>query len=185
MTDIFRWLRRLREDRRGSLLVEFAMIIPVMTALLMGGVEVARFAQAQQKLDRVVGTLGDVLARAEVATQVEIDKLFAATAHIANPFDLTSDGVVILSSIGLNGAAVEVLWQAKGGGGLVADSVVGLPGAGATLPNGMTVSGAQTVIVAEVYYDYVPLFLPHLVPATRLYHQAFFRPRLASLSTLQ
>jgi hypothetical protein len=41
-----------------------------------------------------------------------------------------------------------------------------------------------TLIAAEVYFNYTPLFDLPIMPATQLYHTAYFRPRLGSLNTL-
>ncbi len=47
-------LRRLRTDRRATVAVEFAMILPILTTLLLASVEIGRYAILYQKVDRVV-----------------------------------------------------------------------------------------------------------------------------------
>ena len=42
----------------------------------------------------------------------------------------------------------------------------------------------DTLIAAEVYFNYTPLFNLPIMPAQQLYHTAYFRPRLGSLTTL-
>ena len=53
-----------------------------------------------------------------------------------------------------------------------------------TLPSGMTITDVNTVIVAEVFFNFTPMFNLPLVPASQLYHTAFFRPRLGDLDSL-
>jgi hypothetical protein len=53
-----------------------------------------------------------------------------------------------------------------------------------TLPTGFVVADGQTIIVAEVFYDYVPWILGNITGATQIYHRALFRPRYGGLTTL-
>ena len=66
---------------------------------------------------------------------------------------------------------------------MVATSSVGAVGAQAQLPTGLAPLN-QTVITAEVFYEFTPLLVGALVPAQRIYHRAFFRPRVGALTTL-
>src|SRR5690606_38473787 len=95
------------------------------------------------------------------------------------------DGSVIITSMSVIAGAPRINWQAKGGGSLAATSRIGT-GANAvvTLPAGLTVTGADTLVAAEVFFDFEPLFGLGMVPALQLYHRAFFRPRVGSLKTL-
>ncbi|MPY69760.1 MAG: hypothetical protein GEU92_06715 [Alphaproteobacteria bacterium] len=178
-------IRRLIGDRRGNLMVELAMAMPVLTLLTLGGLEVSRYVLLHQKLDRVAGTVGDLVAQAETLTAADVDSLFDAARHVAMPFDLPGAGIVIVSSVGTDsGLNPQINWQRSGGGGLAASSRVGPAGGSAALPPGLTLEEGETVIVAEVVYAYVPWVLGGVTTAGELYHRAFFRPRFASLANL-
>lgn len=181
-------IKRIVADRRGALIAEFAAALPVLVLLLLAGVEVSRFALLQQKLDRLATSMGDLVAQAESLTGPELDQLFLASEHITWPFDVETQGVVIISSIGMpsGGAPGSTIinWQRKGGGSLAATSELGAPSQAATLPTGLQVGQNQTIIAAEVFFDFKPLFVSAIVPGARLYHRAFFRPRLGSLTAL-
>ena len=82
------------------------------------------------------------------------------------------------------GAAFGVFLR-PGGGALAAASAVGSPGGNATLPPGFTVVSGDNVIIAEVFYDYVPWPISGVTSPTRLYHVALFRPRFGALNALQ
>lgn len=180
-----RFLRAFARDTRGSLLVELGMAMPVVMMLLLGGVEVARYVLLHQKLDRVAGTVGDLVAQAETLGSEDLDRLFDAAAHVAEPFDLSADGVVVVSSVGPDGSLTpRISWQRSGGGVLTAPSRIGVPGGTAALPPGFVLEDGETVIVAEVLYDYVPWILGDVTGPAQLYHRALFRPRFSSLATL-
>lgn len=177
-------LRRLGRDCRGALIVEFAAAMPVLGLLLLAGVEVGRLALVNQKLDRVATSMADLVAQAETLTAAELNSLFASTGHVAWPFDLANSGVVIVSSVSDYSGSPRINWQRNGGGGLPAGSAIGTQGGIADLPDGMIVRANETIIVAEVYFDFEPVFIGAIAPAQRLYHRAFFRPRLGTLTTL-
>lgn len=190
-------LQRLRGSERGSVIAEFAAAMPVLVLLLLAGVEVSRYALLNQKLDRLATTMGDLVAQAETLSSAELNNLFFATPHVAWPFDITGRGVVIITSVGVQPpppgsptgtppSPPTINWQRKGGGTLLtAASQIGTSaGSTASLPTGLQVRVNETVIAAEVYFEFSPMFLSVIVPPKRLYHRAFFRPRLGSLTTL-
>ena len=53
----------------------------------------------------------------------------------------------------------------------------------ATLPADLTIAAGETIISAEVFYDFDPLFGIGLAPRT-IRRAAFYKPRLGSLDTL-
>jgi Flp pilus assembly protein TadG len=183
-----RLLRRFTSDRRGALIAEFAAAMPVLVLLLLGGVEVSRFALLNQRMDRLATVMGDLVAQAETLSETDLTQLFQATGHVAWPFDMASKGVVIISSISIpppSTTTPKITWQ-RHTGSLVASSQIGAQNATLTppLPGNLTVAVGQTIIVAEVYYDFSPMLIGALVPAHRIYHRAFFRPRIGALTAL-
>jgi hypothetical protein len=175
---------RFLKARNGAVLAEFAAMLPVFIALLLGGVDVARLAFLQQKLDRAAGTVGDLVSQAQTLTTDQLDDIFLATQPILEPFP-TAPGVVIITSVSAsNGQPPVINWQKLGGGDLVVDSQIGKPGDPPTLPQGFVVRDGETVIIAEAFYNFTPLFLPNVVLARQLYHRAMLRPRLGTLTTL-
>lgn len=173
-------------DRRGMVLQETALILPLLITMMLGGYDVARFALLQQKLNRVVMTTSDMVAQGETISIPEVDIIFTATSTMVLPFTAGSSQVVILSSVSATGAALpKVDWQRKGGGTLTGvASKIGAVGANATLPPGFLVRAGENAIIAEVFYKFSPTFIPALVPPAVLYHRAVFRPRQSSLATL-
>ncbi len=179
-------LKRLFRDRSGNALIETAIVMPILTLNILGGMEISRYVLLNQKLDRVAASIGDLVAQAETISALDIDNLFEAAKFVIKPFSLGSNGAVIVSSIGAaDGNPPMVNWQRNGAGSLVAASALGAAGANATLPQGFTVPSGSNTIVAEVFYDYTPWLMSGITSPSRLYHRALFRPRLGSLTTLQ
>lgn len=173
-------------DRSGASLIEMAFAMPILVTLLLGGVEIARYVLLHQKLDRVSSSIADLVSQAETISVPDLQNIFDAAQFVAKPFDLPASGTVIVSSISnpIGSPSTRVNWQKSGAGNIPATSQVGTAGGAATLPAGFTVADGQTIIIAEVFFDYVPWILGDFTSANQIYHRALFRPRYGGLTNL-
>jgi len=176
---------RFVRNRRGGVMLEFAFAMPILIGLLMGGVEFARFALVNQKMERVTSFVGDFVARAEALDEADFDDYFAAADQLGRPFDLFDAGNIIVTSVTGEDTGPEVLWQQIGAGHVMAPSLVGLPGEPAVLPLNFNVDEGEGLVVTEVYFDYEPFLLPLMIPSQRLYYQAIYRPRTTAILAMQ
>jgi Flp pilus assembly pilin Flp len=179
-----RLLRRLWRDRSGISATEFALILPVLFLLSIGTFEVSRFIMVNQKLQNGGFILADLVARDRTISEDQLVNIFLAIGNLIQPFPFDTRGTVILTSVG---AVVDdtpfVNWQRTGAGGLAAASEVGLPGQAATLPDDLPIRANETIIVAEVYFDYEPVFWMPL--DNRVIRKvAYYKPRLGTLETV-
>jgi Flp pilus assembly protein TadG len=177
-------LRAVWRDRSGVAMIEFAAFLPALVLVLLAGVDLARFIILNQKMDRVAAGMGDLVAQSQSLTTAQLNDIYSATKYIASPFDFSSKGVVIVSSVSLVSGVLRVNWQSRGSGSLSATSKIGTAGGVAKLPTGMTVTGSDTLIAAEVYFDFTSYFGLSVVPNKQIYYASYFRPRLGSLNTL-
>ncbi|MEQ9042553.1 MAG: pilus assembly protein [Alphaproteobacteria bacterium] len=181
-----RKLRHIGKDRRGTLLVEMAFVIPVLLAMILAGTELVRYMLLQQKLDAVAVTTADLVSQREEISAATVDQIFLATNHVIAPFEFGANGVVIVTSVSANGGSgPQIDWQRVGGGTLAASSAVGTPGGAATLPAGFLVRDGENAIIAEVFFNYAPLLQTAFFTDSQMYHRSFFRPRFGALTQLQ
>ena len=178
------FLARLLPDRRAIAATEFALILPVLVAFSAGTMEFSRLILLTQKLQSSSFILADLAARDRTLSEDQLDNIFLAIDNVVQPFDFPADGRAVVSSIGVNGSNQTVVnWQRAGSGSLTATSVIGEEGEAATLPDGLDISAGETVIAAEVFYQFTPLFEIWLDP--RVIHRiSFYKPRLGTLETL-
>ena len=177
-------LRRLLKNNRGSLAVEMALAMPVLAGLLLGGIELTRFVLLNQKIERASSTMADLVSQAEMLAEGDLDNLFLASGYVVEPFDLAGEGRVIVSSVGRFGTAnAMVNWQRSFGSGS-GSSIFGAEGTAANLPTGFVVREGESIIVAEAFYDFVPLFSGNVFNASTLSRFSVLRPRFGSLATL-
>ncbi len=181
---IGRVLGRLKRDRRGTLAVEMAVATPVVIGLLLSGIEVTRYVLLDQKIERASATMADLVSQAETLNEGGLANLYAATTYVLEPFDLAADGQVVMSSIGAgNGNPARINWQRSFGAGS-GGSAFGVEGGTASLPAGFVVRDNGTVVVTEVFSDYVPAFMGTQLVPRNLYNYAVFRPRFSSPATI-
>lgn len=171
-------------NQRGAAAAEFAIMFPVLLLLLLGGFEISRFLLIHQKADKVAYTVTDVVAQSTSVTNAQLALVMSAAAQIMQPFTFGANGRVIVSSVYQNGTNPPVVrWQYAGGGTLSRTSQIGTVNGNATLPGGLTLNDRDNVIIAEVYYSYVPVFSGGLMTARDIYKNAIFKPRLGALTT--
>lgn len=181
-----RLVRRFGRDRRGTVMVELAFAIPVMTIVVFGVLEMTHYVLLRQKLDRAAATVSDLVSRAPVITEGEIPTIFAATRSVTAPFDLAVDGNVIVSSVyyAVGEPAPTIAWQRNNGGALAHASTIGTEGTVANLPADFVMAEDENVIISEVYYRYEPWIVGDMIPTQVVRHVGFRRPRLGNLNVL-
>lgn len=179
-----RW-RAFRGEREGAILVELAFIMPILVAILIGGVEVGRYLMIHQKLSRLADSTSDLVAQKKTLNTDDLDDIFESAAYMLDPIELGPDGVVFISSVTAPpGESPLVDWQVSGAGDGSASSTLGDPGDPATLPSGFALDDGENIIIAEVFYDYSPAILEQFTSPRTIYYRVLDRPRFGALSQL-
>ena len=179
-------LRRLRQDNRGVAAIEFALLLPMLLALLIGCLEVTFKIWSTQKAEKLAVTLSDVIAQAKAVTNSDLVSLVGATDKIMDPFPFGDEqSKIIISSVYVAQGEedAEVNWQCffPSSGGLTAASKLGVKDAVANLPDGFTLVEKDNVIVTEIFYKYTPIAPGLLFDESIIYRRALFKPRLGTL----
>lgn len=175
-----------RQGDRGNVVVEFALALPVLLMMLLASAELGRFVLLNQKIDRVAVTMSDLVARVETISEDELDDIFNAAGHVAEPFDLGGQGRVVISSvINADGTGATVAWQRAGGGAYIAASEIGIEGGAASLPGDFDVREGETAIISEVFFDFEPFLSEMIVSPQVIYRRAHHRPRLGTLDSIE
>jgi Flp pilus assembly protein TadG len=179
-------VRRFGRDRRGATLVEFALVVPVLTFITLASIELGRYALLNQKLNNAATSLAELAARDGSITVAQLDSMFAIVPNLTQPYDFPNEGVAIVTSITAQVDDVpEVAWQRSGGGALVASSLIGVPGGSATIPADLPTRAGDTIIAAEVVFQFQPLFNDILLSQQTMRKSTYVRPRIGTLDTLE
>jgi Flp pilus assembly protein TadG len=177
------WLRRCIGDRQGIAVVEFALALPVLMTLFYGVIEITRYILIAQKVEKLAHSVADVTAQSQTVSLASLDQVMAAASDIMSPYNLSTNGRIIVSSLyraaGVAGASVS--WRYTGGGSLTAASNLGALGTTPSMPAGFTFEERENVIAAEVFYQFSPLISNQFFGTTTIYRVAFYKPRLGAL----
>ena len=173
-------------DERGTALVEFAMVLPILLSLLLTGIEVGRYVLLNLKLQHASYIMGDIVSRDEDMTNCDLDGLFGAIEQAVQPFEFDANGVVIVSGISKRSTQnnPKVRWQRSGAGSLSHASTYSAPVSNANLPAGFVLDDGESVLVVELFYQTEPWLLG-FIPQQTVSKTSFFRPRLGSIESYQ
>ncbi len=180
---IFSGIRAVAGDRRGAIALELAMAIPVIVLLVSSGIEITRFLLLNQKIERASATMADLVSQSENLSESALDNLFAAAGYVVAPYDIASDGRIVVSSLGGGEGPATVLWQ-RAFGAASGVSAIGTEGGPASLPAGFILRASEAAIVAEVFFDYRPAFFDRVFEPSMLHATAIHRPRFGALASL-
>jgi Flp pilus assembly protein TadG len=175
--------RQLWANDEGVAGIEMAIITPVLLILLCGGGEICLYARSHFQASQMASTVADAVSRYKAITSSDITSIFTVSSEIMGTADFKENGTVILTSVSRTGGATPtVAWQCKAGP-IESASKIGKVSETATLPGNLPLDATDNVIVAEVFYQYSPLFADSLPVEKQLYKTAVFRPRLGSLTS--
>jgi Flp pilus assembly protein TadG len=187
LTDAFiRKIARLRDDVAGVSAVEFAILLPIMILLFVGGTQWTEAITIKRKVQLVARTIGDLVAQDTSVTNAEIASIFTASAAVVQPFSSGPLQVIVSCvAIDANGNA-KIGWSDSptAGAARAQGTTVTLPWTAATMKNTMNMANTK-LVWSEASYVYTPpvaftLFSSTNTGAITLTDQAFFRQRTGS-----
>lgn len=115
-----RTLRRLRRDRSGTAMLEFAFSLPIVLGLGAYGLEISNQALLQVKVSQIALNLADNASRVGVFSslnsqqlrEVDINDVLQAARYQGQSIALTTNGRIILSSLEGDSTGVQrIHWQ--------------------------------------------------------------------------
>jgi Flp pilus assembly protein TadG len=191
-----RLLARLRDDERGVQVVEFAIAIPALLTLGMGGIEVANYSIASIRCSQIAMTVADGAGRVRSSIdEADINEMMIGAKQIGAGVKFAENGRIILSSLEQNAAknGMWIRWQ-RCSGKKTATSSYGLEGAGRTDsslqemgPEGNKIAALSgtAVMFVEVVYDYQPIVSNRLLGGRTMRYVSAFNVRQRTDQTLK
>jgi Flp pilus assembly protein TadG len=148
--------------RSGLAAVEFALILPVLSVLTLGIIEVASALECRQRVTALSSTAADLTAQYTQISTAQMNDILATTTALLYPFPSTGAKIVVSSVQSDGNGNGKVAWS-KGTSGATLRSA----NSTMTLPTGLMAKyvcaggtctgcapGACSVIYAEVSYNY-------------------------------
>jgi Flp pilus assembly protein TadG len=177
MAAAFMRLRDLRGDRGGVAAVEFAMVLPFMLVLYIGGVELGDGLAIQVKVTDTTHIVADLVTQQTTSTtKARVDAILAASSATMAPYSSppysTTNLVVTVSEVSTNASgAATVTWS---------DSLNGTKrpvGQAITLPTQLAGQANISLILGEVSYNYTPNLGYNIVGTVGISDSYYLFPR--------
>lgn len=162
--------RRLLGDRSGVSAVEFALVLPIMLTLYLGGNEFGHAFTIKRKVTHVASTVADLITQSKSVTDADIQNIFNVSSAIMTPYD-TGDVTIRVAMIKIDADQnATVMWsRARNQLPLVANAPVTLP---------EDVNTADTYVLStEVHFPYYPTIGYTLTGPIDLWDIFYLRPR--------
>jgi len=176
-----------RRDRRGAAAIEAALSITVLAMLTAAAVDLGRYLYTEMKVQNIAETTASIVTQEEELTNAEFPSFFLPAGEVARPLPFDANGVVIVSSVATDvNDNDRVRWQRRGAGARTDNSRIGTPGNAPVWPTAdfrLQVGAGRSVIVAEAFYWYEPIFSFMMEPKV-MYAATIMRPRVGALDTI-
>lgn len=185
------YLRSIFADTRAVAALEFALVLPFLLILALGGFELTRYVQAHQRVMHATMTLADTITQSQYLSQTELMSLLGSTATLIAPMDPAGLVATVTSMSYLGPPNIPgpyTMWQRTTGtvGAISIISPPGFPQPDLSAMNGFTFGVRDQVLSVELFYEYKPIvlnaFTDYLFASgTNIYKYAIFRPRFGAL----
>ncbi|TCT07232.1 Flp pilus assembly protein TadG [Tepidamorphus gemmatus] len=162
---------RFLGDERAVSAVEFALILPVLIVLYLGGVELSHTISVDRKVTAVASAVGDLVAQAKSIDNAEMNHIFTAATAIMAPYPVAPLKMVV-SSVEVSSKGDKILWS---NGYHTAGRAVG---SAVSLPAAVRIEGT-TLIMSEADYTYTPTLGQIFTESITLSDTFYLRPRSA------
>jgi Flp pilus assembly protein TadG len=176
----FRWyLRRFARDREAVSAVEFAIVLPFMVFLYVGGAEVGDGLAIQYKVTETARTVTDLASQYVSIDSTTMSNILGASSEVVAPYS-SSGMIVTLSEVSPTNAYGKgsITWSC---------SLHGTPrtvGQSVTLPTSLQTPSGLSLIWGEVTYPYTPSMGYVISGTINIYQSIYFYPRLSNSVTL-
>lgn len=177
--------RSLLKDQQGISIIEFGLAMPVLAVLIVMGLDLTNLVIAHHRVRAIASMTADNASRLRTQMSEEfMNQLFVGVEKAGEPIKFKEQGRVILSSIQNNEEKKTgkqgqwIRWQ-RCFGNVNVDSAFGKQGKGKNdddLPtvDGLKAQAGSAIMLAEVAYDYQPLFPNGLIQAQRIQHKVAY-----------
>lgn len=170
-------LRRFAHDRDGGSAVEFAIVLPFMLTLYLGGIELDEGLQIQFKVTEAARTVADLTSQYPTLDASTMASILSASSVVLTPYP-AANMVVTISQVQV--PANEPTGTVSGW----SCSLNGTPravGSSIALPaNLQNPTDTIYLIFGEVTYPYTPSFGYAVTGTINMYQTAWFYPRMVS-----
>jgi Flp pilus assembly protein TadG len=171
-------LLQFRRDQRGVSAVEFALLLPLMITLYLGGVEVSQAISIDRKVSLTARAVADLVARTTAVNAAEMTNILDAATTVTAPYSSANIKVKVSQVyIKADGSSTVDWGAAKNTSKRNKNDPV-------TVPSALKMAGKDSYLIwAEVEYGYKPTIGYVITGTLNLTDQIYMRPRMSDSVT--
>ena len=176
----FRSLRgpaAFRRDCRGTALVEFAIALPILLTLYLGGYALSDAYACSRKVTIATRAVADLTTQYSILSDSGIASILNASSQIMAPYS-SANAKVLVTELYTDSKGITTVFWSKGING----AVEYVPGTVVTLPSGIA-SKSTYLILGEITYSYVPVVTFEGFGARTFSDSIYMSPRISSSVT--
>lgn len=153
-SDLRRAFTRLLSDTRGSGIVEFALIAPLMLALYFVTMEVSQAIETNKKVGRIASTVADLITQQDNIARSELDAILQIGESILQPY-YRSRPKITATAINITAApnsTITVAWSRRLDNGVFSKPYA--EGSAESVPAALNIPGSFLIRVeADLPYE--------------------------------
>lgn len=164
-------LSRLRRARDGATAVEFALLLPFLLLLYLGGYELTQALSTYRKLTDATTQIANIVAQYTTMSALDVTSVCQASTQIMAPNSATGLKIVVTEVSTDANKNATVTWSQAYNGGTAYTA-----GASWTLPTGLAMASSSYVLV-QTSYVYSPTIGAAYVPSITMSNKIYMLPR--------
>lgn len=147
-------------DARGTSILEFALLLPVLVFILAGIVEFGQTLMVSRKLNIIMTSVADLVAQESTISSSDVTKILTGASTIILPYD-SSNLKILVADVNVTSTTQLVAWS-----GAYNDTALATGAASpTTIPSAIAETGVQMVVV-RVKYSFTTPFSSFLSSVT-------------------
>ena len=101
-----------KANQKGVALIEFALVLPVVTLLLLGCMDLTIYLVAHQRVSRAAYTMSNLLTQMDQGLQeAQVSDMILTLNQVSKPYNIETDGKAVITAIignGVDGAEQRI-----------------------------------------------------------------------------
>ena len=171
-------------DERGSILIEAAIIFPLLGMIFIGMIEFSQAFTVKRRVQNVASATADLVAQSQSVTTANLNDIASIGVQLMLPYSSTGLSLTISSVAESAQGAITVQWSCSWAS-ISSSGTCTSSGATYTgLPTGL-LSAGQSVIIGKTTYVYTPTIAEFLVGGRTFTSTSYYRPRLTASVTME